>query len=74
MIGFLSHFSPFSAAILFVVVFVAISLACLCIVKRFCKSLLFNQVTDYGQIFARKYLRRIKHDGAGNLRNLRKGL
>ena len=52
MIGFFSHFSPFSAAIFFVVVFVAISLACLYLVKRFCKSLLFNQVTDYGQIFA----------------------
>jgi hypothetical protein len=52
MVEFLSHFSPFSAAILFVVVFVAISLACLYIAKRFCKSLLFNEVTDYGQIFA----------------------
>jgi len=52
MLEFLSHFSPFSAAILFVVVFVAISLACLFLVKRFCKSLLFNQVADYGQIFA----------------------
>ncbi len=52
MLEFLSHFSPFSAAILFVVVFVAISLACLYLVKRFCKSFLFNEVTDYGQIFA----------------------
>ena len=52
MIEFLSHFSPFSAAILFVVVFVAISLGCLYLVKRFCKSFLFNEVTDYGQIFA----------------------
>jgi hypothetical protein len=48
----LSHFSPFSAAIFFVFVFVAISVACLYLAKRFCKSLLFNQVTDYGQIFA----------------------
>jgi hypothetical protein len=52
MIEFLSHFSPFSAAILFVVVFVTFSLACLYLAKRFCKPLLFNEVTDYGQIFA----------------------
>ena len=52
MIEFLSHFSPFSAAILFVVVFVAISLACLYLVKRFCKSFLLNELSDYGQIFA----------------------
>jgi len=52
MIEFLFHFSPFSAAILFVVVFVTISLACLYLVQRFCKSLLFNEATDYGQIFA----------------------
>lgn len=52
MIEFLSCFSPFSAAILFVVVFVVISLTCLYLAKRFCKSLLFNQVADYGQIFA----------------------
>jgi hypothetical protein len=52
MIEFLSHFSPFSAAILFIVVFVAISLGFLYVVKRFCKSFLFNEVTDYGQIFA----------------------
>jgi ABC-type multidrug transport system fused ATPase/permease subunit len=48
----LSHFSPFSAAIFFIVFFVVFSLACLYLIKRFCKSLLLNEVTDYGQIFA----------------------
>ena len=52
MIELLSYLSPFSAALFSVVVFVAISLACLYLAKRFCKSLLFNDVTDYGQIFA----------------------
>ena len=52
MIEFLSHFSSFSAAILFVVVFVTFSLVCLYLAKRFCKSFLFNEATDYGQIFA----------------------
>ena len=52
MIGYLSHFSSFSAAMFFVVVFVAISIACLYLAKRFFKSYLFNEVTDYGQIFA----------------------
>jgi hypothetical protein len=52
MIELLSYFSPFSAALFSVAVFVAISLACLYLAKRFCKSLLFNDVTDYGQIFA----------------------
>ena len=33
-------------------VFVFISLGFLYVVKRFCKSFLFNEVTDYGQIFA----------------------
>jgi hypothetical protein len=52
MINFLSYFSPFSVAFFFIVVFTIISLACLYLVKRFCKSFLFNEVTDYGQIFA----------------------
>jgi hypothetical protein len=49
---FLSHFSPFSAAVFFVLFFVTISSSCLYLVKKFCKSLLLNEVTDYGQIFA----------------------
>jgi hypothetical protein len=52
MIGFLSHFSSISTAIIFVAVFVVFSLACLYLVKKFCKPFLFNDVTDYGQIFA----------------------
>lgn len=52
MVEIISHFSPLSAAFFFVVGFIAISLSCLYIAKRFCKSLLFNEVTDYGQIFA----------------------
>lgn len=48
----LSHFTPISAAFLLVVVFVAISLFFLFLAKKFCKPLLFNEVTDYGQIFA----------------------
>jgi hypothetical protein len=52
MIGLLSHFSSISIAIIFVFFFVFISLACLYLVKKYCKSFLFNDVTDYGQIFA----------------------
>lgn len=48
----LSHFSPFSAAIFFVFIFVVFSLVCLYLIKRYCKFLLLNEVTDYGQIFA----------------------
>lgn len=49
---FFSHYSTYSVAAMMVVLFVALSLLSLVIVRRFCKPLLFTGHTQFGDIFS----------------------
>jgi hypothetical protein len=52
MMELISNLSTASGAVAIIVVFVTLSLACLCVVRRYCKPFLFSELTNSGEIFA----------------------